>query len=44
MDDCCDECDHVAPRGVKALYKAWRRADLRPSNVRCQRKVTVFVQ
>ena len=31
-------------RGAEALYKAWRRADLCPSNVRCQRKVTVPVQ
>ena len=31
-------------RGVEALDNAWRRADLRQSNVWCQREASGFVQ
>ena len=31
-------------RGAEALHSAWRRANLRQSNVRRQREVSEFVQ
>ena len=37
LDDCCEEHGQVAPGGPEALDSAWRRADLRQSNVQLQR-------
>ena len=47
LDDCCEERGQVAPgveRGAEALDSAWRRADLRQSNVQRQREVSEVVQ
>ena len=47
LDDCCEEGWQVAlgvERGAEALDSAWRRADLRQSNVQRQREVSEIVQ
>ena len=47
LDDCCKERGQGAQgveRGAEALDSAWRRADLRQSNVQHQREVSKVAQ